>query len=161
VSTEVLAFSAISLVCQGLVLPYQDGALDIWTVPELDEEQVHPFWRRETGQNVRRHDLYRSHASMYKQKKKNSQNNGRPEMTDRRWRPEMTDRRWRPEVADRRWRPDMTESPSTSSGQSSVLCRDGLPVYREILRPYNAVIQSVYNLHLLSIHIFQQVTSPD
>jgi len=94
-------------------------------------------------------------------KKKNSQNNGRPEMTDRRWRPEMTDRRWRPEVADRRWRPDMTESPSTSSGQSSVLCRDGLPVYREILRPYNAVIQSVYNLHLLSIHIFQQVTSPD
>jgi len=54
----------------------------------------------------------------------------------------------------------MTESPSTGSG-SSVLCPDGLPVYREILRPYNAVTQSVYNLHLLSIHIFQQVMSPD
>ena len=65
-------------------------------------------------------------------------NNGRQDMTD-----------WR-------WRPDMTESPSTGSGgQSSVLCRDGLPVYREILRPHNAVIQSVHNLHLLSIHIFQ------
>jgi len=51
----------------------------------------------------------------------------------------------------------MTESPSTGSGgQSSVLCPDGLPVYREIVRPYNAVIQSVHNLHLLSIHIFQQ-----
>jgi len=50
----------------------------------------------------------------------------------------------------------MTESPSTGSGQSSVLCPDGLLVYREILRPYNAVIQSVHNLHLLSIHIFQQ-----
>ena len=50
----------------------------------------------------------------------------------------------------------MTESPSTGSGgQSSVTCPDGLPVYREILRPYNAVIQSVHNLHRLSIHIFQ------
>jgi len=72
------------------------------------------------------------------------QNNGRPEMTDR------------------RWRPDMTESPSTGSGgQSSVLYPDGLLVNREILRPYNAVIQSVHNLRLLSIHIFQQVVSPD
>jgi len=58
----------------------------------------------------------------------------------------MTDRRWRPDMTDRRWRPDMTESPSTGSGQSSVLCPDGLPVYREILRPYNAAIQSVHNL---------------
>ena len=33
-------------------------------------------------------------------------------------------------------------------GQSSVLCPDGLPVYREILRPYNGVIQSVHNLHV-------------
>jgi len=39
----------------------------------------------------------------------------------------------------------MTESSSTGSGgQSSVLCPDGLPVYREILRPHNAVIQSVH-----------------
>jgi len=37
----------------------------------------------------------------------------------------------------------MTESPSTGSGgQSSVLCPDGLPVYREILCPHNTVIQS-------------------
>jgi len=51
-----------------------------------------------------------------------------------------------------RRRPDMTESPSTGSGgQSSVLCPDGLPVYREILCPHNTVIQSLY----LSIHIFQ------
>ena len=67
----------------------------------------------------------------------------------------MTDRRWRPDMTDRRWRPDMAESPSTGSGggQSSVLCPDGLPVYREILRPYNAVIQSVHNLHVYrSIH---------
>jgi len=73
----------------------------------------------------------------------------------------MMDRRWRPDMTDWRWCPDMTESPSTGLGQSSVLCLDGLPVYREILRLYNAVIQSVYNLHLLSIHIFQQVMSPD
>ena len=74
----------------------------------------------------------------------------------------MTDRRWRPDMTDRRWRPDTTESPSTGSGgQSSVLCPDGLPIYSEILRPYNAVIQSVHNLHLLSIHILQQVMSPD
>jgi len=46
----------------------------------------------------------------------------------------------------------MTESPSTGSGgQSSVLCPDGLPVYREILYPHNTVIQS----SRLSIHIFQ------
>ena len=63
------------------------------------------------------------------------QNNGRPEMTDR------------------RWRPDMTESPSTGSGgQFSVLCPDGPPVYRENLHPHKAVIQSLP----LSIHIFQQ-----
>jgi len=50
-----------------------------------------------------------------------------------------------------RRRPDMTESPSTGSGgQSSVLCPDGLPVYREILCPHNTVIQS----SRLSIHIF-------
>jgi len=56
----------------------------------------------------------------------------------------------RPEM---RRRPDMTESPSTGSGgQSSVLCPDGLPVYREILCPHNTVIQS----SRLSIHIFQQ-----
>jgi len=44
----------------------------------------------------------------------------------------------------------MTESPSTGSGggQSSVLCPDGLPVYREILCPHNTVIQSVHNLHV-------------
>jgi len=45
-----------------------------------------------------------------------------------------------------RRRPDMTESPSTGSGgggkQSSVLCPDGLPVYREILCPHNTVTQS-------------------
>ena len=58
--------------------------------------------------------------------------------------------RRRPEI---RRRPDMTESPSTGSGgQSSVLCPDGLPVYREILCPHNTVIQS----SCLSIHIFQQ-----
>jgi len=62
-------------------------------------------------------------------------------------------------MTDRRWHPDMTESPSTGSGQSSVLCPDGLPVYREILRPYNAVTQSVHNRHLLSIHIFQHYRS--
>ena len=72
---------------------------------------------------------------------RNCQNNGRPEMTDWRWRPDMT---------DQRWRPDMTESPS--GGQSSVLCPDGLPLYREILCPHNTVIQS----SRLSIHIFQQ-----
>ena len=98
------------------------------------------------------------------------QNNGRPEMTDRRWRPDMADRRWRPDMTDRRWRPDMTdrgwrpdttESPSTGSGgQSSVLCPDGLPTYREILHPHNTVIQSVHNLHLLSIHIFQHCGWP-
>jgi len=56
----------------------------------------------------------------------------------------------------------MTESPSTGSGgQSSVLCPDGLPVYRKILCPHNTEIQSVHNLHLLSIHIFLQVMSPD
>jgi len=61
-------------------------------------------------------------------------------------------------MTDRRWRPDMTESPSTGSGgQSSVLCPDGPPVYRENLRPHNAVIQSL----ALSIHIFQQVMSAD
>jgi len=38
-------------------------------------------------------------------------------------------------MTDQRWRPDMTESPS--GGQSSVLCPDGLSVYREILRPHN------------------------
>jgi len=48
----------------------------------------------------------------------------------------------------------MTESPSTGSGgQSSVLCPDRLPVYREILRPHNAVIQS----SLLFINIFQHI----
>jgi len=38
--------------------------------------------------------------------------------------------------------PEMTESPSTGSGgrQSSVLCPDGPLVYRENLRPHNAVI---------------------
>jgi len=38
----------------------------------------------------------------------------------------------------------MTESPSTGSGggQSSILCPDGLPVYRVILCPHNTVIQS-------------------
>ena len=53
--------------------------------------------------------------------------------------------RWRPEM---RRRPDMTESPSTSSGgQSSALCPDGLPVCREILCPQ-------YNLHVYrSIYI--------
>jgi len=46
-------------------------------------------------------------------------------------------------MTDRRWRPDVTESPSTGSGgQSSVLCPDGLPVYRAMLRPHNAVKQS-------------------
>jgi len=46
--------------------------------------------------------------------------------------------RRRPEM---RRRPDMTESPSTvSGGQTSVLCPDGLPVYREILCPHNTVI---------------------
>jgi len=56
----------------------------------------------------------------------------------------------RPEM---RTRPDMTESSSTGSGgQSSVLCPDGLPVYREILCLHNTVIQS----SRLSIHIFQQ-----
>jgi len=46
----------------------------------------------------------------------------------------------------------MTESPSTGSGgQSSVLCSDGLPIYREILCPHNTVIQS----SRLSVHIFQ------
>ena len=51
----------------------------------------------------------------------------------------------------------MTESPSTGSeGQSSVLCPDGLPVYREILCPHNTVIQS----SRLSIHIFQQQQLP-
>ena len=64
-----------------------------------------------------------------------------------RWRPEM---RRHPEM---RRRPDMTESPSTGlGGQSSVLCHDGLPLYREILCPHNTVIQS----SCLSIHIFQQ-----
>ena len=64
-------------------------------------------------------------------------------------RPDMRDQRWRREM---RRRPDMTESPSTGSGgQSSVLCPDGLPVYREILYPHNTVIQS----SRLSIHIFQ------
>jgi len=54
--------------------------------------------------------------------------------------------------------PDMTDSPSTGSGgQSSVLCRNGLPVYREILRPHNTAIQS----SRFSIHLFQQVMSPD
>ena len=42
-------------------------------------------------------------------------------------------------------------------GQSYVLCPDGLPVYRQILCPHNTVIQS----SRLSIHIFQQVMSPD
>ena len=61
--------------------------------------------------------------------------------------------RRRPEM---RRRPDMTESPSTGSGgQSSVLCPDGLPVYREILCPHNTVIQS----SRLSIQIFQQRTA--
>ena len=42
----------------------------------------------------------------------------------------------------------MTESPSTGSGgQSSVLCPDGLPVYREILCPHNTVIQSSPFIH--------------
>ena len=43
-----------------------------------------------------------------------------------------------------RRRPDMTESPNNGSGggQSSVLCPDGLPVYREILCPHNTVTQS-------------------
>jgi len=55
--------------------------------------------------------------------------------------------------AEMRSRPDMTESPSTGSGgQSSVLCPDGLPVYREILCLHNTGIQS----SRLSIHIFQQ-----
>ena len=56
----------------------------------------------------------------------------------------------------------MTESPSTGSGgQSSVTCPDGLPVYREILRPYNAVIQSVHNLHVYrSIYSNRQTHSP-
>jgi len=37
----------------------------------------------------------------------------------------------------------MTESQSTGSGgYSSVLCPDGLPAYRGILRPHNAVILS-------------------
>ena len=49
--------------------------------------------------------------------------------------------------------PDMTDSASTGSGgQSSILCPDGLPVYREILCPHNTVIQSSH----LSIDIFQQ-----
>ena len=67
-------------------------------------------------------------------------------------RPEM---RRHPEMRRRLY---MTESPSTGSGgQSSILCPDGLPVYREILCPHNTVIQS----SRLSIHIFQQVISPD
>jgi len=74
----------------------------------------------------------------------------RPEMRrcpEMRRRPEM---RRHPEM---RRRPDMTESPSTGSGgQSSVLCPESLPVYREILCPHNTVIQS----SRLSIHIFQQ-----
>ena len=52
-----------------------------------------------------------------------------------------------------RWRPDMTESRTTArggGGQSSVLCPDGLPVYREILCPHNTVIQS----SRLSIHMY-------
>jgi len=65
--------------------------------------------------------------------------------------------RWRPEITCRlemRRHPDITESPSTGSGgQSSVLCPDGLPVYREILCPHNTEIQS----SRLSIHIFQHV----
>ena len=48
----------------------------------------------------------------------------------------------------------MTESLSNGSGgQSSVLCPDGLPVYRQILCPHNTVIQS----SRLSIHIFQHL----
>ena len=62
--------------------------------------------------------------------------------------------RRRPEM---RRRPDMTESPSTGSGgQSSVLCPDCLPVYREILCPHNTVIQS----SRLSIHILQHSVPP-
>jgi len=85
----------------------------------------------------------------------------RPDMRDQRWRPEMRrrpdvrDQRWRPEMRGHpeiRWRPDMTESRTTArgGGQSSVLCPDGLPVYREILCPHNTVIQS----SRLSIHMY-------
>ena len=60
----------------------------------------------------------------------------------------------RPEVASRDEEASgITESLSAGSGGlSSVRCPDGLPVYGEILRPHNAVVQS----YLLSIHIFQQ-----
>ena len=86
--------------------------------------------------------------------------NARPCLPVRiRWRPDMRDQRWRPELRRRpemRRRPDMTESPSTGSpGQSSVLCPDGLPVYREILCPHNTEIQS----SRFSIHIFQHFRS--
>jgi len=52
--------------------------------------------------------------------------------------------RWHVEMrrgSDIRRHLDMTESRRTGSGeQSSVLCPDGLPVYREILCPHNTVI---------------------
>jgi len=70
----------------------------------------------------------------------------------------MTDRRWRPDMTDRRWRPDMTESPSTVAGGSlpSFVLTALLYIERSCAR---IILQ--YNLHVLSIHIFQQVMSPD
>jgi len=59
----------------------------------------------------------------------------------------------------------MTESPSASSGNSLPSFTPGGPsgvLYIERMFLLRLCInQPTYNLHLLSIHIFQQVMSPD
>ena len=87
------------------------------------------------------------------------QNNGRPDMTDRRWHPEMMDRR---RHVRRRQLPESQSTGSRDSLPSFPLGESLRPVvYRENVLP-STMYQSINSLSSsLSIPIFQQVMRPD